>query len=161
MVEDLKKTKDMFLTHMEKMIAERGGVDRVDVKLMGEYADIVKDMAEAEEKCWKAEYYKTVTEAMQRGGSEPAGYTQMGSGGGQGGGGRMGYNGGSGSSANGGRMGYGSQGGTGGGRMGYGGQDGMMGHSDPVAAIRDMLATGSPEMRAQIRNELTDMISMR
>lgn len=145
MVQDLKMTKDQFLTHMERLIGERG-IDRVDVKLMGEYADIVKDLAEAEEKCWKAEYYKTVTESMQ-GQQGLSGYTRMG--------------GGSGSSANGGRMGYGSQGGMGGGRMGYVPQDGIMGHSDPVAAIRDMLATGSPEMRAQIRNELTDMISMR
>lgn len=34
----------------------------------------------------------------------------------------------------------------------------MMGHSDPVAAIRDMMATGSPEMKMQIRNELSGML---
>ena len=130
MVEELKKTKDQFLDHLEGLIAERG-IARLDVKLLGEYADIIKDLAEAEEKCWKAEYYKTVTEAMERG-SGSSGYTQpsrmtsMGSG-------RRSYDGGNPAS-----------GGT------------MMGYSDPVGAIRDMMATASPEMRMQIKTELSN-----
>lgn len=47
MVEELKKTKDQFLDHLEGLIAERG-IARLDVKLLGEYADIIKDLAEAE-----------------------------------------------------------------------------------------------------------------
>lgn len=136
MVEELKKTKDQFLQHMERLINERG-LDRLDVKMLGEYADIIKDLAEAEEKCWKAEYYKTVTEAMESGGGS-SGYTSMSRGtmasmdaGGYGG--RRGY---SGSSANGGNL---------------------MGHSDPVSAIRDMMATASPEMRMQIKTELSNL----
>ena len=63
-----------------------------------------------------------------------------------------------------GRMGYGGQGnaggGMGGGRRGYGSGSGggMMDHSDPVAAIRDMLATANPEMRMQIRDELSNIM---
>ena len=69
MVEDLKKTKDLFLQHMERLIESRG-IERIDAKLLGEYADIIKDLAEAEEKCWKAEYYKAVTAGMQ--GTKPS-----------------------------------------------------------------------------------------
>lgn len=38
--------------------------DCSDVKTMGEVIDMVKDVAEAEEKCWKACYYKSIVEAM-------------------------------------------------------------------------------------------------
>lgn len=39
----------------------------MDVKEMYDLADIVKDMAEAEMYCMKAEYYKAVTDAMEGG----------------------------------------------------------------------------------------------
>lgn len=42
------------------------------------------------------------------------------------------------------------------GRSGYGGN--MMGHSDPVSAIRDMLMTASPDQRDSIRYELSNML---
>lgn len=136
MVEEIKKTKDMFLAQMEQLVNERG-VGRVDVKMMGEYADIVKDMAQAEKDCWQAEYYRAATESMQRGSA--AGYAQ-------GGGGRMGFNGG------------GTGGSGGGGRRGYGGSPAnggnMMGHGDPMEAIREILATAGPEARMQLKNEL-------
>ena len=46
----------------------------------------------------------------------------------------------------------GVQGSTGGsGRQGYG--SGMMGHTDPMQVVRDMLAS-NPELRTQLRNEL-------
>lgn len=131
MVEEIKKTKDQFLEYMEQMIADRG-IGRTDAKLLGEYADIIKDLAEAEEKCWKAEYYKTVTEAMQHG-SGSSGYTMPSRTTGTGNG-RRGYSGGS--PANGGTM---------------------MGYSDPIGAIRDMMATASPEMRMQIKTELSNL----
>lgn len=142
MVEEIKKTKDMFLAQMEQLVNERG-IGRVDVKMMGEYADIVKDMAQAEKDCWQAEYYRAATESMQRGSA--AGYAQGGGGSG-GGGGRMGFNGG------------GTGGGGGGGRRGYGGSPAnggnMMGHGDPMEAIREILATAGPEARMQLKNEL-------
>lgn len=52
------------------------GVDKVDTKEAGEVIDMIKDLAEAEEKCWKACYYKSIVEAMEAygDGSERAGY---------------------------------------------------------------------------------------
>lgn len=136
MVEMIKATKDQILQHMERELNKYGG-DKVDVKQMGELADIVKDLAEAEKSCWEAEYYRSISEAMDEGSSGYGG----GGGGSRGYGGGMGYNG---SAANGGRRGYG----------------GSMGHTDPIASIREMLATANPEKRAQIRNEISGLMSM-
>lgn len=132
MVEKIRQTKDKVLVFMDTEIGKYGG-SRMDVKEIGELADIVKDLAAAEESCWEAQYYRTVTEAMESGGDS------------------RGYGGGMGA----GNAGYG---GMAGGRRGYGDGNRMMGHSDPVAAIRDMMATGSPEMKMQIRNELSGML---
>ncbi len=66
MVDDIKAIKDKVLGHVMQMVTSRG-IDRVDVKTLGEYADIIKDLAEAEEKCCKAEYYKVVTKEMHGG----------------------------------------------------------------------------------------------
>lgn len=53
-------------------------------------------------------------------------------------------------------MGYGT--GMGGGRSGYGGSPAnggnLMGHSDPVSAIRDMMMTADPDTKMRIRKEL-------
>lgn len=149
MVEKIKATKDQVLQHMERELAKYGG-DRIDVKQMGELADIVKDLAEAEKSCWEAEYYRSISEAMEGGSSGYSGYGG-GSGGSSGyGGGSMGYSGsGGGSAANGGRRGYGGGGGGGG-----------MGHTDPISNIREMLASANPEKRAQIRNEISGLMSM-
>lgn len=54
--------KERIVSHMSKM-ADRG-MDRIDVVRMGALADMAKDLAEAEEKCEKAAYYRTVTEQM-------------------------------------------------------------------------------------------------
>lgn len=40
------------------------GKEHVDTKEMGDVVDMIKDLAETEEKCWKACYYKKVIEAM-------------------------------------------------------------------------------------------------
>lgn len=40
------------------------GKEQVDTKEMGEVIDMIKDLAEAEEKCVKGAYYKTVVRAM-------------------------------------------------------------------------------------------------
>lgn len=37
----------------------------IDSKEMGEVVDMIKDLAEVEEKCWKGHYYKTVSKAME------------------------------------------------------------------------------------------------
>lgn len=122
MLEDIKKIKGDVLRFMEQEAGKYGN-GRMDTKQMGELADIVKDLAEAE-------YYCTISENMG-GGQEQMGYRSMGY---QGQGGSMG----------------GGQGSTGG-RQGYSG--GGMGHTDPMQAVREMLAT-YPDLRMQLRNEL-------
>jgi hypothetical protein len=84
MVGKIKEIKDKVLGRMETAMTERGSIDRMDVKEMGELADIIKDLAKAEKSCWEAEYYRSITEAMagEGGSSRSSGYS---------GGGRMGY----------------------------------------------------------------------
>lgn len=51
--------------------------DTTNIQSMGEVIDMIKDLAEAEEKCWKACYYKSIVEAMdeeKRYGGDRAGY---------------------------------------------------------------------------------------
>lgn len=83
MIEDIKMLKEKVLQHMDQEIGKYGN-GRMDVKQIGDLADVVKDLAEAE-------YYCTVAESM--GGSQ--GYTQPRTMGYQGqggmGGGRQGY----------------------------------------------------------------------
>ena len=86
MIEDIKMLKDKILAYTDQEVGKYGS-SRMDVKQVGELADIIKDLAEAE-------YYCSVAEAMKSG-NESAGYTQMGNE-------RMGYGGQGGS-----RMGYG------------------------------------------------------
>lgn len=122
MTEDIKMLKTKVMQFMDQEVNKYGN-GRMDVKQIGELADVVKDLAEAE-------YYCTVAESMT-GGQDTMGYTPMN------------------------RAGYG-QGGMsgdtgGGGRQGYGG--GMMGHTDPMQVVRDVLAS-NPELRSQLRNEL-------
>jgi len=121
--------KHKVLEFMEQEAGKYGNA-RMDTKQMGELADAVKDLSEAE-------YYCTVSEAMQ--GDQRQGY--------------MGYTPASG-------MGYGgSQGGPGGGggnRAGYGGN--MMGHSDPMSALRDMFATADPSTKAMLRDEISKLM---
>lgn len=130
MVEKIKENKDRVLAFMEQELSKYGN-SRMDVKQIGELADIVKDLAAAEESCWEAQYYRTVTEAMERG-SGSSGYTPI--------------------REDTGRMGYGGMSG----RRGYdsaSGGDAVMGHSDPMAIIRSMLDK-NPGIRSQLINEL-------
>lgn len=71
MVDKIFNVKAKVLEHMEKAVAE----GRMDVAEIGDLADIVKDLSEAEEKCLESEYYKSVTKAM---GEHPSGYDPMG-----------------------------------------------------------------------------------
>lgn len=134
MTEDIKMLKAKVMQFMDQEVGKYGN-GRMDVKQVGELADVIKDLAEAEYYCTKAEYYYAVTEAMNGSNQDTMGYSSMG---------RMGYGQGS-SGMSGGRQGYGS---------------GMMGHTDPISTIRDMLSTANPEMRAQIRNDLSNLINM-
>lgn len=63
------------------------GIQQVNTHEMGQVVDMIKDLAEAEEKCWKAKYYESIVEAME----DEKDYEEMMAKMGQGGDGRMGY----------------------------------------------------------------------
>lgn len=68
-MEDTKKSfealyelkEDLTRAAMDEMAK---GIQHVDTKEMGEVIDMIKDLSEAEEKCWKACYYKSIVKAM-------------------------------------------------------------------------------------------------
>jgi len=70
MVDKIYEIKNKLIEKVDKDIREYG-LDRLDTNNLGETVDMIKDLAEAEEKCWKATYYRAVTEAM---GQEKSGY---------------------------------------------------------------------------------------
>lgn len=152
MVERIKETKDQILERMEQTISERG-IDRVDVNEMGKLADIVKDLAEAEKACWEAEYYMSVTEAMDEYGYDDGMNYAQGGGQGQ-------------QSGQGNRRGYGRGQGS---RRGYRGRDSMgrytsrrgyrrrYGHDDMMQDIREMMQSADPQEREQLRQQLRQM----
>jgi len=71
MVDRIYGLKNNFIELIGKKISDRG-IERIDVQEMGMLVDMVKDLAEAEEKCWEAEYYKSVASAME----QSSGYSQ-------------------------------------------------------------------------------------
>ena len=143
MVHKIKQIKDQALKRMEDEINERG-IERADVKQLGELADIVKDLAEAEKACWEAEYYSSVTEAMGNG----QGY--MPDGGSMGGYGNMGGSMGSAS-----RQGYRDSRGRYARRSGY-----SMGYDDDIQSLRDEMRNASPEEREKMQRELRQLLNM-
>lgn len=144
MVDKIWNIKNKFLERMEKEIGERG-IDRVDVEEMDKLANIIHHFAEAEASCWQAEYYKTVTKAMEQGSA--------------------GYGGGTGSSA-----GYGNSGSMnqGGGRSGYNmpsgydmarsGYMGEKGGQNVVETLRKQIQESGPDDRDRLRNEVMKAI---
>lgn len=78
-MEDLTEIKNK-LVHWMKGEVDKDGIPSSleEIKVMGEVVDMVKDISEAEEKCWKACYYKEIVCAMddERGdmGGERMGY---------------------------------------------------------------------------------------
>lgn len=157
MVEKIKDLKDELLMQAEQDMHDNGMVDPQAI-------DNIKDLAEAEEKCWKAEYYRSVTEAMEDG--------------------KMGYDDGMGyQRGNRGNMGYDRQGGSMQGRgyrrgyeresrRGYRGRDSMgrytsrrgyrrmeggYGHDDMLMEVRQMMETADPQEREQLKMQLRQM----
>lgn len=63
MVSRIYDIKNQVLDRIDQDLRERG-IERADMTQMGMMVDMVKDLAEAEKDCWKAEYYRSVTEAM-------------------------------------------------------------------------------------------------
>lgn len=163
MVEKIKDLKDELLMQAEQDMHESGRVDP-------EAIDNIKDLAEAEEKCWKAEYYRSITEAMgegqmgyddgmgYRGGRGGMGYdrSQGGYGSNQGRGYRRGYERES-------RRGYRGQSRDSMGRYtsrrGYRRMDGY-GHQDMLAEIRQMMETADPQEKEQLKMQLRQMTEM-
>ena len=151
MVEDIYKLKNQVIARMNSEIATRGA-DRFDVEEFGKMADIVKDLAEAEESCWEAEYYRSVTEAM--GGQQGYGYSGGNGGGSQGG--SQGYP----MNENWGydqmqpMMGYRSSGR--GSANQYGGRRGYpnMGYHDKIDSLRTALHSASPEEKGLMKEEI-------
>lgn len=133
MVEKISEDKNKILEYMGKTI-DKYGPDKMNVEEVGKLADAIKDMAEAEKACWEAEYYRSVTEAMESSGYMPEGMGY------QGGQGRMGYN------PNRDSMGRYSRG-----RRGY--HEGMDG-------LRADMQAASPEEREKMKRELRQILDM-
>lgn len=133
MVNKIRELKNELLQHIEDEV-KRSGIERLN----GDKIDMVKDLAEAECYCMKAQYYDTVTKAME--GEQPSGYTM----------------------ASRGSMGYQSRdtqpSGYGMGRMGY--HDG----EDPEELIQKLthaINTSDPNKREQLRNRTLAIIGSR
>lgn len=135
MVDKIYNLKNEFISRIEHDLSERG-IDRIDVKEMGELVDMVKDLAEAEDYCWQAEYYKSISKAME---NESSGY---------GSGYSSGYGSGYGTS----RSGYGGTGG----RTGYGSMP--KGHHDVVDPVRMAMQNATPDEREHLKNEIMTII---
>lgn len=64
MIEKICELKKEFVEFLDVIIDERG-LHCMDAEETGEVVDIIKDLAETEEKLYKAEYYKSIVEAME------------------------------------------------------------------------------------------------
>lgn len=76
MKEKLKKIgemKEQLVCIMQTELAK--GAQCVNTEEAGAVVDMIKDLAEAEEKCWKAKYYEIVCEQMKK--AEEDGETEM------------------------------------------------------------------------------------
>lgn len=60
---DIHQMKENLVSLMKAELAK--GCHEVDTNEAGEVIDMIKDLAQVEKDCWKAEYYKTVTKAME------------------------------------------------------------------------------------------------
>ena len=150
MVEEIYNLKNQLLESMAKEVDERG-IERLDK----EKVDMVKDLAEAEKSCWEAEYYRSVTEAM-----EGSGYDgQMGMRDNQ-----MGYDGMSGAQGNRGGSNRGGSQGSYRGRSGYRDSRGRYarrgygpGYHEHIEALKMEMQNADQQEREQIMNELRGM----
>lgn len=152
MLENINDAKEKVLERMKTAIGP-SGVERMDVAEMEKLADIVKDLSEAEKECWEAQYYMSVTQAMNSGSGytpetyaaqgympEPMGYDTM-------------------------RTVYGVKSGyrdtmgryaTRPSNMGY---DGMR-YGYDMQGLREAMSTASPEEREKMMREMRTMLGM-
>ena len=149
MVEKLKELKDELLMQVEQDMNEGRSADPKMI-------DSIKDLAEAEKACWEAEYYRTVTEAMEDGSmgyDDGMSYAQGGQGGSQGG---RGYG-----RGRGGRRGYRGQPRDSMGRYtrrGY--RQGRYGHDDIMQDVKEMMMSADTQEKEQIKQKLRQMADM-
>ena len=139
MVEDIYKLKNDILKQVKKEVEERG-VERIDVNRTGTMIDMIHHLAEAEQACWEAQYYRAaVTNSMeQKYGYSPM-YQQSE---------RMGYQNSGGETGSSARMGYGSN-------MGYG----SMGYSDNIMEeLKRAVMAANPDDRMHLKNEINSII---
>lgn len=66
MVGRIYEIKNRILEHLDQEV--QSDSERIDMQTVGMLADMVKDLAEAEEKCWEAEYYHSIVDAMEKSG---------------------------------------------------------------------------------------------
>lgn len=151
MLENINNAKEKVLERMEKAIGPNG-VERMDVAEMEKLADIVKDLSEAEKECWEAQYYMSVTHAMNSGSGyttdtygsqgympEPMGYDMV----------RTTY----------GRSGYRDSMGRYATRPSNMGYDGMR-YGYDMQGLREAMSTASPEEREKMMREMRTMLGM-
>lgn len=151
MVDNINDAKAKVIERMGHAIGE-GGVERMDVAAMEKLADIVKDLAEAEKECWEAQYYMSVTHAMNNSSGystgayaaqgympEPMGYDMVRT-----------YDG---------RSGYRDSMGRYATRPSNMGYDGMR-YGYDMQGLREAMSTASPEEREKMMREMRTMLGM-
>ena len=151
MLENINDAKAKVLERMDTAIGT-SGVERMDVAEMEKLADIVKDFAEAEKECWEAQYYMSVTHAMNSGSGystgayavqgympEPMGYDTVRT-----------YDG---------RSGYRDSMGRYATRPSNMGYDGMR-YGYDMQGLREAMSTASPEEREKMMREMRTMLGM-
>lgn len=143
MVSKIYDVKARVLDYIETTLGKYGP-DKMDVAEMDKLADIVKDLSEAEKSCWEAEYYRSITEAMEGGsyGYPNGGYVPSMTYGHMHDGERMGYN-----------HNRDSMGRYANGRRGYG----SMGYHDQIDELREQMKVASPEEREKMKRELRQL----
>lgn len=152
MLENINSAKEKVLERMEKAIGPNG-VERMDVAEMEKLADIVKDLSEAEKECWEAQYYMSVTHAMNSGSGyaadtrttqgyipEPMGYDAM-------------------VTTYGGRSGYRDAMGRYATRPANMGYDGMR-YGYDMQGLREAMSVAAPEEREKMMREMRTMLGM-
>lgn len=85
-VAEICELKDKLMCAAKQEMAK--GIVNVNTQEMGAVVDMIKDLADAEEKCWKACYYKKIVEAMDEEKEREEMMAKMGM---EGGSDRMGY----------------------------------------------------------------------
>lgn len=145
MTHKIFEIKEKLINELDSEIERMGSIRNMDTRETGMIVDMIKDLAEAEEKCWKACYYKSVVEAMEASSSgniDRMGYmpnepeTMRSNT-------NMGYQG---------SMGYS-------GRMGSANYSGRSGYSDQsIQNIKQMMESSDPHRREQLKKDLQKLM---